>query len=86
MKDDEAELLTQRMQDEILNAPSHIEPQPCEACAALRAERDELRVLVAEVYAQAGNAAPPDRRHALTPNIRDRMRTYLNGIGFWKSK
>lgn len=33
--------------------------------------------LLEEVYRQAGNSAPAERRHALTPDIRDRIRDYL---------
>lgn len=47
----------------------------------LRDERDalsiraaELEGMLREVYSQCGNHAPADRRHALTPAIRDRIR------------
>ena len=33
--------------------------------------------LLREVYDQAGNSAPPQRRHALTPALRDRIRDFI---------
>lgn len=45
-----------------------------------RCERlEEAAGMLAEVYvySQCGNHRPPDKRHALTPDIRDRIRDWL---------
>ena len=36
-----------------------------------------LEALLAEVYRQVGNAAPAERRHALTPALRDDIRAIV---------
>lgn len=36
-----------------------------------------LEALLQEVYKQAGNAAPAERRHALTPGLRDSIRSIV---------
>lgn len=38
---------------------------------------DKLEGLLREVYSQAGNGAPAERRHALTPGLRDDIRDVL---------
>lgn len=38
---------------------------------------EHLSELLVEVYSQCGNHRPPAKRHALTPNIRDRIRDWL---------
>lgn len=38
---------------------------------------EHLSEMLAEVYSQCGNHRPPEKRHALTPNIRDRIRDWL---------
>ena len=43
-----------------------------------------LEAMIIEVYNQAGNESSPSRRHALTPEIRDKMRDYLKSIGYWQ--
>ena len=38
---------------------------------------EHLSGMLAEVYSQCGNHRPPEKRHALTPDIRDRIRDWL---------
>lgn len=38
---------------------------------------EHLSEMLSEVYSQCGNHRPPEKRHALTPNIRDRIRDWL---------
>ena len=46
-------------------------------CLEMIARLRCLESLLAEVYKQAGNAAPPERRHALTPGLRDSIRSIV---------
>lgn len=39
--------------------------------------------LLDRVYQQAGNAAPPNRRHALTSGLRDEIRDHLKAAGYF---
>lgn len=45
--------------------------------AALREQLATADALLRSVYLQAGNGAPPSRRHALTPQVRDDMRDFI---------
>jgi hypothetical protein len=51
----------------------------CLTLAQLIAENERLTMLVVEVYRQCGNHATAERRHALTPGIRDAIRDHFNG-------
>lgn len=44
----------------------------------IRAENERMRELLREVYTQAGNSAPAERRHVLTAELRDAIRDALN--------
>lgn len=50
----------------------------CEVHAGEKIAADEF---LREVYRQAGNAAPANRRHALTPGLRDSIRDHLLSNG-----
>lgn len=43
----------------------------------MSSEINNLLELLKEVYRQCGNSAPAERRHALTPKIRDAIRDCL---------
>lgn len=43
----------------------------------LRARLAAAEALLIETYKQAGNAAPAERRHSLTPGLRDGIRDYI---------
>lgn len=46
-------------------------------CLEMIARLRCLEALLAEVYRQAGNSAPAERRHALTPGLRDSIRSIV---------
>lgn len=46
-------------------------------CLEMIARLRALEALLAEVYKQAGNGAPAERRHALTPGLRDSIRSIV---------
>lgn len=48
------------------------------ANAKLIAAAPTMLELLEQVYSQAGNSAPAERRHALTPALRDTIRDLLN--------
>lgn len=49
----------------------------------VQAQRDAAVERLVEVYSQCGNEAPAERRHALTPGIRDSIRDFLMTIKAW---
>jgi hypothetical protein len=48
-----------------------------------RYEIEQLQALLGRVYREAGNEAPPHRRHALTPGLRDDIRDYLKTTNYF---
>ncbi len=59
-------------------------PRPCPAEVAanarLIAAAPTMLDLLEQVYCQAGNSAPAERRHALTPRTRDGIRDLLESL------